>query len=229
MPENNDIDLPEKLFVPLAELPAKNEPPSLLKATSPDGRSMAIAFTKLEYLEHFSKETGHTGKNGRLPHIVMPTSALLDELTEAGEPDICVNPLQEDEAILSYNRRGALSRQTLEHGEVMEVHEPPEALPADHLQKLVEVAEALPTVEQIWLMELQIKKHGSDKVEDARPLLVVKQRLAEGDDEFSEAFMELGDRWCELLPRGSAVDMLPHTAPPVAGQLADKYSVYKRV
>lgn len=220
------IDLPETLLLPVAE--EKDGSVELLKATHPDGRTMPIAFTSLEALRNFALATGMASDGKELQHLEIPARSLLDQLIAADEPEICIDPMQENETILQYNRRGAVSRQVMEDGASMEVRKPETPLPDKYLEQLREVAVALPTVEAIWLMELEVRPAEADAEVTRRPLLVVRQSVGEDDDAFHEAFMELGDRWCETLPRGIGVDMLPHDAPPVKEHLEVSCLVYER-
>lgn len=219
------VDLPEILYVPALADGGNLE---AVKATSPDGKSMPIAFTTVAFLEKFAGAMGLDA--GRMKAIKVGTGQLLDDLIASQEPELCVDPLQPTETRLSYNKSGAVRRAVLPHGSTMEVRPTPVPMPQEFLQLLREVAESLPVVEAVWLMEMAIKPEQQDGGPEAelRPLLVVRQTVPEEHEAFHDTFMEFGDRWCEKLPRGVAVDMLPDFAQPVAGSLVDACRVYSR-
>jgi hypothetical protein len=150
-------------------------------------------------------------------------------MLEAGhEPQVCIDPMQECETTLSYNREGAVSRQYLPHGSLMEVRQPGFTLPPEYETELRRVAQSLPTVEAIWLMEMCVRPEKAEAEPEWRPLLVLRQSIPEGHPDFQDAFMEMGDRWCDSLPRGIAVDMLPDHARPVEGKLDNRFLLYRR-
>lgn len=219
------LNLPQSLFVPVIR--AKDGGQEALKAVNPEGKQMPIAFTKVEYLQHFARVTGMDKAPG-LEYAIIGTAALLDELAAAHEPQLCVDPMQESEATLSYTKNGATSRQFLPHGTLMEVRPPSFTLPERYIEDLKRVAATLPTVEAVWFMEMALRKEGDTGDPELRPLLVLRQNVPEGHELFQDAFMEMGDQWCETLPRGMAVDMLPDHAQPVVGLLRDEYLVFKR-
>ena len=228
MSEPQTINLPDKVFVPVVRKKAKEgEVLEAVKAVNPEGKNIPIAFTKADFLRHFAQVTG-MDKMEAMKCIEMPTSTLLDQLAAHHEPEVCIDPMQENETTLSYQKEGAVSRQYLPHGALMEVRPASFALPETYIDELRRVAEALPTVEAVWLMEMSIKNEGQEGEPETRPLLVLRQSIPEGHADFQEAFMEMGDRWCENLPRGIAIDMLPDHAQPVAGQLRQEFLVWSR-
>lgn len=219
-------DLPSVLFVPALK-PAPGAAPEAIKATNPEGKTLPIAFTSADELQRFAVVTRLDLTRLRL--LEVKAEELLEQLVAAGEPEVCIDPMTERETLLSYNRAGAVRRAQLPHGAMLEVRPASFALPAEYLDLLRTVASQLPTVEAVWLMELEIKKEGAAASDDKeiRPLLVLRQNVPESDPAFHDAFMELGDRWCESLPRGVAVDMLPDFAQPLAGALPDACQVYR--
>lgn len=228
MSEPKVVNLPEKVFVPVVRKQGKQgDVVEAVKAVNPEGKQIPVAFTKPEYLRQFADATGMS-KMSEVKCMEMPTAALLDQLASHHEPEVCIDPMQESEATLSYKKEGAVSRQYLPHGALMDVKAPSFSLPENHLQDLRRVAEELPTIEALWLMEMAIRNEGQEGEPETRPLLVLKQSVPEGHELFQDAFMEMGDRWCETLPRGIAVDMLPDHALPVAGKLSDQFLVYQR-
>jgi len=222
-----ESEIPEKLFVPARVENGPDGGIEMVKASGPDGRVLPIAFTSLDYLKHFAGETGLDKAEPPVGHVEIATEELFSQLVSAGEPELCIDAMQECEQFLSYSRRGAVSRQTLDDGSSMEVREPSEPFEAEALAQLCQVAYFLPTIETIWLLELVVTDAKGNE-SPPRPLLVVKQNVEEESDAFHSAFMELGDQWCEQLQRGTAIDMLPHDAPPVKDQLKDTLVVYRR-
>jgi len=220
------LNLPESLFVPMIR--GDDGEPEAIKAVNPEGKQMPIAFTKAEFLQHFARVTGLDKTKG-LECVSVETADLLDQLAAHHEPQLCVDAMQETEATLSYTKNGATSRQFLPHGTLMEVRPASFTLPERYMEDLKRVADSLPTVVAVWLMEMALRKEGVEGEPELRPLLVLKQNVPEGHEQFQDAFMEMGDQWCETLPRGMAVDMLPDHAQPVAGLLRDEFLVYKRV
>lgn len=226
MPQTT-TDLPSVLFVPALE-PTPGAAPEAIKATNPEGKTLPIAFTNVEGLHRFAAATRLDPARLRL--LEVKAEELLEQLVAAGEPEVCIDPMSERETLLSYNRAGAVRRAQLPHGAMLEVRPASFALPAEYLELLRDVASHLITVEAVWMMEMEIKKEGVTSTDDKeiRPLLVLRQNVPESDPAFHDAFMELGDRWCESLPRGVAVDMLPDFAQPLAGTLPDACLVYRR-
>jgi hypothetical protein len=224
------VNLPEILFVPaLRKADSDASGFELLKAVSPEGVSVPIAFTKLEFLRHFAEATGLSGHQPPIGHVQIPAGTLLQQLAESGEPEVCIDPLQESEARLSYTNNGVLSQQIAEENAVFEIETPKVPLDEQHVERLRKVAASLPHVQRVWLMEMAIRDSADDnKLPIPRPLLVVEQDIDEKHDEFQDTWMELGDQWCEHLPRGTAVNMLPHNAPPVKDRLVDSCVVYSR-
>ena len=220
------LNLPESLFVPVVR--TKGGEPEAVKAVNPEGKQMPIAFTKADYLRHFARATGLDKTQG-FECISIDTSELLDQLAANHEPQVCIDAMQESEATLIYTKNGATSRQFLPHGTLMEVRPPSFTLPERYIEALKRVAASLPTVEAVWFMEMALRKEGEQGDPELRPLLVLRQNVPEGHELFQDAFMEMGDQWCETLPRGMAVDMLPDHAQPVSGLLRDEFMVYKRV
>ncbi|MCC6572266.1 MAG: hypothetical protein IT462_00625 [Planctomycetes bacterium] len=218
-------NLPEVLYVPALGDPEHFE---AVKATGPDGKSLPVAFTTAEYLDHFARATGMDARGVRA--VRLATGQLLDDLVASQEPEICIDPMQPSETLLSYNKTGAVRRAQLPHGSIIEVREPGAAMPGEYVKLLCEVAESLPTVEEVWLMEMRVKpeRPAAGAEDEVRPLLVVRQSVPEEHEAFHDTFMEFGDRWCENLPRGIAVDMLPEFAQPVAGSLRESCRVYSR-
>ncbi|MCF6227578.1 MAG: hypothetical protein L3J82_02785 [Planctomycetes bacterium] len=220
------IDLPEKLFVPAINTAAT---PEAVKATSPEGLSVPIAFTKLEYLQFFAKETGLDKHEPSVGHIEIATGEFLNQLAEEGEPELVVDALQKGETKLSYDKSGTVSQQIPEENAAYEVNEPTVPLEDEHIERLKKVATSLPHVLNVWLLEMTIRdKDDEDKIPVPRPLLVVEQDIEQDHEEYQDTWMELGDQWCEHLPRGTAVDMLPHHAGPVTDYLKDEVKVYSR-
>ncbi|MHC4841172.1 MAG: hypothetical protein ACYTDT_09490 [Planctomycetota bacterium] len=221
------INLPETLFVPAFDKAEGSTAISMVKATSPEGLSVPIAFTKLEYLQHFAKETGLDKHEPSVGHLQIASGQFLQQLAEEGEPEVVVDALQECETKLSYQNNGTVSQQIPEENAEYEVTAPKVPLDDEHIVRLQKVAESLPHVTNVWLLEISIKdKEDPDKIPVPRPLLVVEQDITEENEEFQDTWMELGDQWCEHLPRGTAVDMLPHNAPPVVDHLSDELKVY---
>lgn len=222
------VNLPATLFAPaLKRAEDKDAPIQMMKATSPDGVSVPIAFTKLEYLQHFAEATGLSKMEPPVGHVEVASGVLLQQLAESGEPEIYIDPLQECETRLSYANNGVLSRQVAADDAVFEIHKPKVPLEPSHIELLRKVAASLPHVKRVWLMELSIRdKDDDNKIPIPRPLLVVEQDIGEDHEEYQDTWMELGDQWCENLPRGTAVDMLPHNAQPVAEHLVDECLVY---
>jgi hypothetical protein len=219
------LNLPQSVFVPVIR--GKDGEPEAVKATNPEGKQVPIAFTTAEFLQAFAKATGLDKAKG-LECLSMDTAALLDQLAAHHEPELCVDAMQESETTLSYTKNGATSRQFLPHGTLMEVRPSSVALPERYLEDLKRVADSLPTVETIWFMEMALRKEGAEGEPEVRPLLVLRQSVPEGHEQFQDAFMEMGDQWCENLPRGMAIDMLPDHAQPVSGLLRNEFIVYKR-
>ena len=224
------VNLPEVLFAPaMTEGEGESVTYNLLKATSPEGISTPIVFTKLEYLQYFAKETGLDQHKPAIGHIQIQAGALLQQLAETGEPEVFVDPMQESETKLSYQSNGVLTRQIADTDAVFEIQKPEEEFDSEMVDKLRNVAANLPHVIRVWMMELKITDStDDDKTPVPRPLLVVEQDIDEEHDEYQDTWMELGDQWCEGLPRGTAVDMLPHNAPPVQNHLNDDCLVFER-
>ena len=222
------VNLPETLFAPaLARAEGEVSNYQLMKATSPEGVSVPVVFTKLEYLQHFAEATGLSKHEPPVGHVQVPSGTLLQQLAESGEPEVYVDPLQECETKLSYNGNGVLSKQIAEENAVFEIHKPKVPLDEKFVELLRKVAASLPHIQRVWLMELTISDaEDENKIPIPRPLLVVEQDIDEKHDDYQDTWMELGDQWCEHLPRGTAVDMLPHDAPPVRDHLVDECIVY---
>ncbi|MCC6465136.1 MAG: hypothetical protein IT463_07340 [Planctomycetes bacterium] len=224
------VDLPAKLFVPaLSDHTQPGGGIQLVRATNPEGTNVPIAFTRMEYLQHFARATGMDKHNPPIGHVVLPTNELLEQLAVAGEPEVVIDPMQESEARLSYQANGVLARQQVDDA-VFEIAKPASNLADEHLEQLRKVAKSLPHVVRVWLMQITVVEKDKEGAEAPapRPLLVVEQDIGPDHDEYDESFMELGDQWCEGLPRGTAVDMLPHDAPPVKDNLLVECVVYTR-
>lgn len=224
------VNLPETLYAPaLDKEDSANARYSLMKATSPEGVAVPIVFTRLEFLQHFAEQTGLDKHEPPVGHVQVPTGTFLQQLAESGEPEVYVDPMQESETRLSYQNNGVLSRQVAEENAVFEIQRPKVPMETEHVARLRKVAGGLPHIRRVWLMELKIiDKEDQDKLHIPRPLLVVEQDIGEEHPDYQDTWMELGDQWCEHLPRGTAVDMLPHDAPPVTGHLVDECVIYTR-
>jgi hypothetical protein len=219
------LNLPRTLFVPV--LRGKGGQPEAVKAVNPEGKQLPIAFTSAEFLKAFAGATGLDKAPG-LECLSVDTAELLDQLAAHHEPELCVDAMQPSETTLNYTKNGAVSRQYLPHGTLMDVRPAAFTLPEPHLEELRRVARSIPTVEAVWLMEMALRPEGKEGDPEVRPLLVMKQSVPEGHPDFQDAFMEMGDQWCENLPRGLAVDMLPDHAQPVLGLLRDELLVFRR-
>lgn len=223
------IDLPEKLFVPAFKKPKEGDVYSVVKATSPEGLSVPIAFTTLENLQFFAKETGLDKHEPAVGHVEIPAGEFLNQLAEEGEPEVIVDALQKSETKLSYDKNGTVSPQIPDENAEYEVNAPKVPLEQEHIERLKNVAKTLPHVLTIWLLEITISdKDDKDRIPVPRPLLVVEQDINDDNEEYQDTWMELGDQWCELLPRGTAVDMLPNHAPPVVDKLSKEVLVYTK-
>lgn len=225
------VNLPEVLYAPALDKQGEGDDTSysLMKATSPEGVAVPIVFTKLEFLQHFAKQTGMDKHEPGVGHVQVPTGTFLQQLAESGEPEVYVDPMQENEVRLSYQNNGVLSRQVAEENAAFEIQKPKVPLEPEHIERLRKVAANLAHVERVWLMELKIiDTTNENKLSIPRPLLVVQQDIGEENEDYQDTWMELGDQWCEHLPRGTAVDMLPHNAPPVQDHLDDECLVYTR-
>ncbi|MCK6439894.1 MAG: hypothetical protein L6Q71_06800 [Planctomycetes bacterium] len=225
------LNLPATLYVPAR---VRIDDPSgrdveAIKAANPEGELVAIAFTNLDALEHFLTVLGLKDKDPSIIAMKVDASHLLEQLASAHEPKLHIDPLQDSESVLHYERQGVVSRHTSPTGAAVEVKPLGFLLPEPFLKTLGSVAESLSSVDVIWCLESTIKDAATAEGEPStRLLLAVKQSIGSDDPLFDAAFMELGDRWCELLPPGIAVDMLPHDAAPLEGKLPDQCIVYQR-
>jgi len=225
-----DVNLPSELLVPVAigarDTPrAEGDPIDALKAIGPEGVPVAVAFTTQAALAHFAKLVGL--KQGSYTAIPVSSEDLLAQLAEASETELCVDPASPTERMLRYSEPNVVTRATQPHGDDFHIGPPAAGLPEDHRESLRATAASLPFIEEVWLLEVT---SGGSRMgpPSSRPLVVVRQSIPRHHEQFDNAFMELGNRWCETLPRGIAVDMLPHDAPPLDGRLDDECRLYKR-
>jgi hypothetical protein len=221
------VNLPESLFVPVSSAVAGRDNGGIeaIKAVGPGGVPVAVAFTARTHLDAFAGLVGLSA--GAFGVMEIPTADLLAQLADAAEPELCVDPGTADERHLHYTAPSVIARRHLPHGSGFEVRPPTVGLPVQFLDSLKKVAAGLPQIEDVWMLELALSGQEGEP-DSVRPLVVVRQSLERENEMFDEAFMELGNQWCETLPRGIAVDMLPHDAPPVADKLDAACRLYNR-
>lgn len=228
-PPAGTVNLPEQLYVMTATggdvREGHDATIEAIKAVGPGGVPVAVAFTARNHLDAFAGMVGLP--SGAYDVMEVPTTDLLAQLADAAEPELCVDPGTPSEHHLHYSAPSVIARKADPHGDGFEIRQPSVGLPSEHLDSLRKVAAGLPQIEEVWMLEVAIAASNGSP-ESVRPLVVVRQSLGRENELFDDAFMELGNQWCETLPRGIAVDMLPHDAPPVEGRLDAACRLYNR-
>lgn len=217
--DTNTIDLPEQLILIAAPDP-KSGKLAFIKPRSPKGKDTPIAFTDTAKAQHFVIAANIVELKPQLVEI--PTDEVLEGLLTSGEADLCVNPMDATEAYLHYDLPNSIERREAPRPDAVEVCAATEPLAPSLIASLRKVARQMPVVEKIWQLEIR----DTTTTEPMRTLLAVKLIDGATQDDHDQTFMILGVDWCEELPRGMAVDMMPLSATPVEAGVAELEPVY---
>ncbi|MCA8939245.1 MAG: enhanced serine sensitivity protein SseB C-terminal domain-containing protein [Planctomycetes bacterium] len=215
------IDLPEVLVL-IARREEPNGKLAFIKPRSPEGKDLAVAFTDQSKAQHFVVQTSL--RDASLSLVELGTGEVLEGLLASGEVDICINPLDESETYLRYDEPNAIERRGKPDDDAVEVCRPKEELEPALLRTLSRVATEIPVIERIWHLEINER----DAKSSARTLLVLGFVQGTSQDSIDQTFMTLGIDWCETLPRGMAVDMMPLEAVPAGANVTELKPIYQR-